>query len=161
MHYAFEIRYPFLTENLISDVVVYPAPTRDPDNFVKIRAKWDTGANHTVISIALKERLNLVPIDSEVVSGLGGRQVIDVVRLAVKLPNDLFISSKHIGVCNINSAQGIDILIGMDIIQLGDFHISNSGDKSLFSFVIPSLPTPFSLAGEADRLNGQAGQGNT
>jgi hypothetical protein len=153
MYYAFEIRYPFRAENLVSDVEVYPAPTKEPGKFEKIRAKWDTGANHTVISTRLKERLNLIPIDSEVVSGLGGSQVIDVVRLAVKLPNDLFISSKHIGVCNINSASGVDILIGMDIIQLGDFHISNAGDKSLFSFVIPSLPTPFSLAVEADKLD--------
>jgi predicted aspartyl protease len=155
MHYAFEIRYPFHAENLISDVEVYPAPTGDPGKFVKIRAKWDTGANHTVISVNLKERLNLIPIDSEVLSGVGGSLVIDVVRLAIKLPNGLFISGKHIGVCNINSAQGIDILIGMDIIRLGDFHISNTGGKTCFSFMIPSLPTPFSLAKEADRLNGQ------
>jgi hypothetical protein len=157
MYYAFEVRYPFRTENLISEVEVYPAPTRKPDRFERIRAKWDTGANHTVISTILKERLNLVPIDSETVSGLGGSQIIDVVRLAIKLPNDVFIPSKHVGVCNINSVQNIDILIGMDIIQLGDFHISNAGDKSIFSFVIPSLPKPYSLAMEADKLNDPTG----
>jgi hypothetical protein len=154
MYYAFELRYPFRTENLISEVDVYPAPTREPGRFTKIRAKWDTGANHTVISTTLKERLNLIPIDSETVSGLGGSQIIDIVRLAIKLPNDLFIPSKRVGVCNINSVQSIDILIGMDIIQLGDFHISNTGDKSIFSFVIPSLPMSYSLAAEADKLNG-------
>jgi hypothetical protein len=157
MYYAFEERYPFQTETLISEVEVYPDPTNDPGKFATIRAKWDTGANHTVISLALKERLNLVPIDSEVVSGVGGRQAIDVVRLAVKLPNDLFISSKHIGVLNIRSAHDIDMLIGMDIIQLGDFHISNAGGKTRFSLVIPPLPESFSLAAEADRLNGQTG----
>jgi hypothetical protein len=140
---------------------VYPAPIKDPNKFVKIRAKWDTGANHTVISVNLKDRLNLTPIDSEVLSGVGGSMVIDVVRLAIKLPNGLFISSKHIGVCNIKSAQGIDILIGMDIIQLGDFHISNAGDKSLFSFVIPSLPVPFSLSASLARLNGVGREGIT
>jgi hypothetical protein len=46
----------------------------------------------------------------------------------------------------------------MDIIQLGDFHISNAGDKSLFSFVIPPLPTSFSLAAEADKLDGATGK---
>jgi hypothetical protein len=161
MYYAFEVRYPIRTENLISEVAVYPSPIKNPSRSVKIRAKWDTGANHTFISIDLKNRLNLVPIDSDVVSGLGGSQVIDVVRLAIKLPNDLFISSKHIGVCNMNSASKIDMLIGMDIIQLGDFHISNTDDKSVFSFVMPSLPKPFSLVAEADRLNEQTGQKNT
>ncbi|GHV45563.1 hypothetical protein AGMMS49546_31660 [Spirochaetia bacterium] len=154
-YYAFEQRYPFQTENLISEVEVYPDPAKNPDKSAKIRAKWDTGANHTIISVDLMKRLNLIPIDSEVISGVGGSQVIDVVRLAVKLPNDLFISSKHIGVCSINSAQKIDILIGMDIIQHGDFHISNTGGKTRFSFVIPSLPRPFSLAEEADKLNEQ------
>jgi hypothetical protein len=153
MYYAFEERYPFRSETLISEIAVYPAPTKDPGKCVGIRAKWDTGANHTVISTNLKERLNLVPIDSEVVSGVGGSQVIDVVRLAIKLPNELFISSKHIGVCRIHSAHAVDMLVGMDIIQIGDFHISNTGGKTRFSFVIPSLPKPYSLAEEADRLN--------
>jgi hypothetical protein len=154
-YYAFEQRYPVQTDYLVSEVEVYADPADNPDNSTKIRAKWDTGANHTVISVDLMKRLNLIPIDSEVISGVGGSQVIDVVRLAIKLPNDLFISSKHIGVCSINSAQKIDILIGMDIIQYGDFHISNAGGKTRFSFVIPSLPRPFSLAEEADKLNEQ------
>ena len=35
-------------------------------------------------------------------------------------------------------AQGIDVLIGMDIISQGDFAISNYGGKTQFSFRIPS-----------------------
>jgi hypothetical protein len=34
--------------------------------------------------------------------------------------------------------QGIDVLIGMDIISLGDFAISNFDGKTQFSFRIPS-----------------------
>jgi hypothetical protein len=154
-YYAFEQRYPFQTEYLISGVEVFPYPTKNPDISAMVRAKWDTGANHTVISVSLMKMLNLIPIDTEVISGVGGSQAVDIVRLAIKLPNDLFISSKYIGVCNINSAQEIDILIGMDIIQHGDLHISNTGGKTRFSFVMPSLPRPFSLAEEADKLNEQ------
>jgi hypothetical protein len=51
----------------------------------------------------------------------------------------------------------IDILIGMDIIQLGDFHISNTGGNTCFSFVIPSLPVSLNLADEAEKLNKQTG----
>jgi hypothetical protein len=153
MYYAFEQRYPFHTENLISELEIYPLPTTDRDNFIKIRAKWDTGANHTVISLNVMKRLNLIPIGWETVSGVGGKQSIDVVRLGIKLPNDLFVSSRRVGVCSINSSHNIDMLIGMDIIQLGDFNISNSAGKTAFSFVIPPLPEPISLAKEADRLN--------
>ena len=62
-------------------------------------------------------------------------------------------SSKRIGVCNIQSAHDIDMLIGMDIIQLGDFHISNTDGKTRFSYIVPSLPERYSLAEEADKLN--------
>jgi hypothetical protein len=48
MYYAFEEKYPVQTETLISEVEVYPDPINDPGKFAKIRAKWDTGANHTV-----------------------------------------------------------------------------------------------------------------
>jgi hypothetical protein len=74
------------------------------------------------------------------------------VDLAIKLPNNLFIPDKRAFICDL--PDSINILIGMDIIQLGDFHISNAGGKTRFNFVIPPLPEPFSLAAEADRLNG-------
>jgi hypothetical protein len=153
MFYAFETRYPLLAEYLLTEVAVFPDPSREPDNYRIIRAKWDTGANHSVISSRLKEQLNLIPVASETVSGVGGPQRIEVVRLAVKLPNDLFVSSKRIGVCNIQSAHDIDMLIGMDIIQLGDLHISNTDGKTRFSFIMPALPKRYSLAEEADKLN--------
>ena len=34
--------------------------------------------------------------------------------------------------------QGIDVLIGMDIISMGDFAVSNFDGKTQFSFRIPS-----------------------
>ena len=153
MFYAFETRYPHLAEYLLTELDVYPNPTTEPEKCKTIRAKWDTGANHSVISIRLKELLNLMPIASETITGIGGPQIIEVVRLAVKLPNDLYVSSKRIGVCNIQSAHDIDMLIGMDIIKLGDFHISNSDGKTRFSYIVPSLPERYSLAEEADKLN--------
>ena len=35
-------------------------------------------------------------------------------------------------------AQGIDVLIGMDIISKGDFAVSNYNGKTQFSFRLPS-----------------------
>jgi hypothetical protein len=48
------------------------------------------------------------------------------------------------------------MLIGMDIIRLGDFHISNTGSRTLFSFVIPPLPEQFDLTRKAGELNNLA-----
>jgi hypothetical protein len=39
----------------------------------------------------------------------------------------------------INEIPGTDVLIGMDIISMGDFAITNARGKTIFSFVIPSL----------------------
>ena len=41
----------------------------------------------------------------------------------------------NIPVCNL--VKDVDLLIGMDIIQLGDFFICNGGGKTLFSFAMP------------------------
>jgi hypothetical protein len=49
----------------------------------------------------------------------------------------------------------------MDIIQLGDFHISNTGSRTLFSFVIPPLPEQFDLTRKADALNNQGTKSGT
>jgi hypothetical protein len=43
----------------------------------------------------------------------------------------------NVMICDLK--QDIDLLIGMDIILLGDFSISNGGGNTLFSFAIPSF----------------------
>jgi hypothetical protein len=82
---------------------------------------------------------------------MNGEQMGGLAYLSMKLPNSLVIPDKRVLVCDLPSS--VDILIGMDIIQIGDFHISNSEGKTVFSFVIPSLPTSFNLADESDKLN--------
>jgi len=41
---------------------------------------------------------------------------------------------------------GEDIIIGMDIISMGDFVITNARGKTLFSFVIPTLNKKISFS---------------
>jgi hypothetical protein len=55
----------------------------------------------------------------------------------VYLPN-------KIGIVGVNVTEGIlggdvEILIGMDIISMGDFSVTHVGGKSCFSFRIPSI----------------------
>ena len=45
---------------------------------------------------------------------------------------DLVVIDSEIG------SQSIGVLIGMDVIGMGDFAVSNFGDKTVFSFRIPS-----------------------
>jgi hypothetical protein len=50
-------------------------------------------------------------------------------------------------------AQGIDILIGMDIISKGDFAISNYDGKTQFSFRLPSQQDVDYKNGESNDTN--------
>jgi predicted aspartyl protease len=116
-----------------------------------VYAIWDTGASQTVITHRLMSKLNLIPIETKEVYGINSKQTVDVVLISIKLPNGLLIPDIRVFVCDIPSP--IDMLIGMDIIQRGDLHISNTGNRTLFSFVIPSLPEQFDLTQKADALN--------
>ncbi|MDR0289479.1 MAG: retropepsin-like domain-containing protein [Treponema sp.] len=150
MYYSFSEKYAAPTNKLITETTLLGAlPQKD---FLKVRAIWDTGATHSVISNKIKEQMKLIPISSKLVYGVNSKQYVDIVAASIKLPNDLVIDKNRFYVCNLPS--GIDMLIGMDIIQLGNFHISNTDGKTQFSFVVPPLPSLYDLAEEAQKLNG-------
>jgi hypothetical protein len=151
-YFAHEQNYAFRTPVLTSEIEIFPRSSLSRIDGMKVFAVWDTGATKTFINRHLSEQLCLVPIEFQPVVGATGSQMAGLVDLAIKLPNDLFIPDKRAFVCDL--PDSIHILIGMDIIQLGDFHISNANGKTRFSFVVPPLPEPFSLVAEAGRLNG-------
>jgi len=49
----------------------------------------------------------------------------------------------------------VDIIIGMDIINMGDFVVCNAENKTTFSFVVPPLPYKINLADNVKALNKQ------
>jgi len=51
------------------------------------------------------------------------------------LPNEVFIQNVQVTEADMSTN---DVLIGMDIISLGDFAITNFGGKTRFTFSIPS-----------------------
>ena len=54
------------------------------------------------------------------------------------LPNNLVVKGLQIGD---GEFQDFDFLIGMDVISLGDFHLTNDGN-TVFKFVIPPEGCP-------------------
>jgi hypothetical protein len=75
----------------------------------------------------------------------------DVVQVSIELPNKVMVKETPVMVCNLIGE--IDLLIGMDIILLGDFSISNYGDKTLFSFAIPPFEDKTDLYEKALSIN--------
>lgn len=100
-------------------------------------AQWDTGATMTCISQAVIDRLSLIPIGQSMVNTPSGQRVLDQYIVDVLLRNNVLVKDVVVLGSEIGN-QGIDVLIGMDIINLGDFVISNYDGKTHFSFQIPS-----------------------
>ena len=61
--------------------------------------------------------------------------VFNIAKISIGLPNMVMVDEVNVMICNLN--QGFDLIIGMDIILLGDFSISNGNGKTLFSFALP------------------------
>jgi hypothetical protein len=75
---------------------------------------------------------------------------VPVVLIDLILPNKIKVSKIRVSVSEI---QGVDMLIGMDIIQLGDFSISNFEGKTVFTFAIPPFNNRTDLYEKALAVN--------
>lgn len=102
------------------------------------RALWDTGATGFSITKRVIAELQLKPIRPiKVYNAHGEWKMKDAFLINIGLPC-------NVSVGGILAAEGSfgenkDVLIGMDLISLGDFAISNFGNKTTFSFRIPSF----------------------
>jgi hypothetical protein len=131
-------------EQLVSECAFAPAfdpATVTPQqaaSFKQFRALWDTGASGTVISQRIVTACGLQPIGMTKTYGVGGEHITDEYLVNIGLPNKIGIS----GVKVIRGELvGFDALIGMNIITLGDFALTNHNGKTVFTFRFPSCET--------------------
>ena len=125
-------KYPIITNRIITvETVVYK------DKTVNVNTEWDTGATYSSISIDLVQTLNLKPIKRDNGVTVGGSYTANVYEIIILLHKVYPVKVEAQAVSNIN-ATGIDLLIGMDVISLGDFAVSNYHKNTYFSFRIPS-----------------------
>jgi hypothetical protein len=103
----------------------------------KGQAILDTGATGSVITSRVIAELGLMPVSKTIRIGVDGPETVNVYMVGMRLPNGVGIRSM-----TVTETKGLvgnfDVLIGMDIINLGDFAISNLGHKTTFSFRVPS-----------------------
>ena len=103
---------------------------------MKISAIWDTGAMCSLIRPEVADKLSLKPVSKQLMSTPSGKGITNVYLINMALPNNAKI-------VNIKALEGIpsncDMLIGMDVITLGDFAVSNFDGCTMFSFRIPSM----------------------
>ena len=120
-----------------------------------VSALWDTGAMLSAMTPEVANRLNLVPFNRVKINGINNFTIADLVKVSLMLPNQVVLNNYNVAVCNL--VKNVDFLIGMDIIQLGDFSISNGSGKTLFTFVMPPFEEKADLYEKAIVVNKTTG----
>jgi predicted aspartyl protease len=134
------VSLPFVEDNIQST-----------DNRIfRTKALWDTGATNCVVTKQTAKDLNLKPISVSKVSHADGVSLANVYLVNIYLPNNIVIPSVRVTECA-DSAGNFGVIIGMDVITMGDFSITNFENKTTVSFRIPSIKT-IDYVQEADEL---------
>ena len=103
----------------------------------KYTAIWDTGATNTAISNKVAKECGLIPTGQAICNAANGQSIVNTYLIDIELPNNVNISS--IPATEFKAVEGSDLLIGMDIMSLGDLAISNYDGKTAFTFRVPSM----------------------
>ena len=149
--------YNCLTNKLSSTVCILPLASFDKDirNIpVELKVLWDTGASLTFIKPRIRDKLKLCMFKTDAsaeIAGLGGIFKADFSIASIILTENLKIDYCPVHV--LDYPVNYDMVIGMNIINMGDFMVNNTDNKTSFSFVAPPLPERFSLIERAEIYN--------
>ena len=122
--------YKRIVDKIITNVIV--------NSSEQAKALWDTGANCCCISFDLLDKLKLKPIGAMPIATPSGTAIYNKYMVDIELSKGIVI--KDITVCESEiGSQNLDLLIGMNIINKGDFAISNFNGETKFSFRIPTF----------------------
>ncbi|MCK4540830.1 MAG: clan AA aspartic protease [Spirochaetales bacterium] len=136
--------------NGLARAVITPAKIRIPLIFTNLKhdffetgALWDTGATNTVISVKLAQELGLPTTGKAKTRGVHGENVVNTHLIDILLMDSVLFPTWQVSAGIIDpDNRGIGLLIGMDIISLGDFALTHNGDNTAFSFLVPHLEEP-------------------
>ncbi len=139
---AFTMKANGTLDCIVTDIAVMPGfdPARPPSPLptaTPTKALWDTGASKSVLSTALVQSLGLKPVGTREVHHGDGKSVRNTFMVNFSLPNGVQVA----GVLATEfpaSHDNFHVLVGMDVIALGDFSITNVGGRTAVSFRIPS-----------------------
>lgn len=138
---AFTSKANNLVNVLQTEVTIFqPIPGQKP-KVEKFLAIWDTGATSSVITPSVVKKLGLIASGKTNLHGVAGsKKNADTYFVSFILPHKVRVDG--VRVAEVPQIAGTaDMLIGMDIITLGDFSVTNVGGKTIFSFRTPSMQT--------------------
>jgi predicted aspartyl protease len=153
-HDALTIAAPGISQSIVMPVVIRQAQSlcqrfNLPSNPVDVYALVDTGASNTCISKRLADRLDLEVIGNGMMDTAGGLCETNQYYIDLLMRNN--ISFANIRAIEFFSAKMFDILIGMDILTLGDLAITNANHQTVISFRVPPDTKHIDFVVEAKR----------
>lgn len=141
--YAFTRNYAGREDKLVVEAGILTGPTKAGKDGTATNVSprmydsiWDTGATNSVITQRVVNECGLKPTGMVMVHGATGEKMCETFLIDMLLPNNIVISS--VNATKADHLSGCDILVGMDIINLGDFAITHPQGRTKFSFRIPS-----------------------
>ena len=111
-------------------------PANKQPSFKTFTAIWDTGATGSVITQKVVDQCALKPTGMTRTRHADGEVRAEVYRVNILLPNNVAFSNVRVAKLKL---AGSDALIGMDIMNQGDFAVTNTEGQTVFSFQIPSI----------------------
>jgi predicted aspartyl protease len=120
---------------IITPTVIFISNTEEHINTAAI---WDTGASGSAIAKSITDKLGLVPIGKTIVHTANGQAEQYTYMVDVGLPNGVKVNGLIVNEVPALSGNA-EVLIGMDIITLGDFSITNFQGNTCMSFRVPSM----------------------
>lgn len=154
--YAFTGRYTMYRNRIVSDVWLCSPEAGNP-NATRIRALWDTGCSHSIISKRVADFLSLPTVGVNTFrSPFGGERTCEMTRVKVcvvlgseRLTIDVGVHEKP------NSDLDCDFTLGLDFITQGDFAITHDDTQLVLSFCYPPIGTPTDFAVIAPELSSE------
>jgi hypothetical protein len=137
------VRYNGRTNVIVSDIEICeafdPKQVGPRPQMKKFHCIWDTGATNSVINSKVVQAIGLKPSGKVEVHTAGGNAIQNTYLVNMRLPSSVGFSLIRVTEGNLEGPQ--DVLIGMDIIGMGDFAITNHQGNACMTFRVPSMST--------------------
>ena len=119
---SFTTQAPRLVNTLLSEVTIQE-PNK-PKGGKKYIAVWDTGAQRSCITQRVIKDLGLLPSGKMFMIGATGKKLVNTFKIFILLPNNVRVGTNAAEINDLTNPDAktqLNILIGMDVINLGDF----------------------------------------
>ncbi len=136
---AFTLRKENLTAEIVTSCRICEArsstDTLSVSDMVEVSALWDTGATASVITEAYAKQLQLEPVTQCKTYHAQGQSIVNVYLIDLLLPNNILVHGVRVTEGRLN---GFGMLLGVDIMSLGDLALTHRNNRTVFTFQIPS-----------------------